>query len=310
MANSFINLADLMVQENAKGREQIIEAVGVYPEISAIPVVPIEGLTYYLDVVTGLPTAGTSFRAMNEGVEATKGVRENRLVETFILDRFWAVDKRTPAWERAMAREAAVQMRALARDIARQVWYGTTADATGFQGVIDSLDSSMVVDATGTGSDTSSAIAIRAGENDVAFAGANNAAGWDMSDVYESDLAEALLVSGGSSSKIVRVLKQDLGGRLGLQIAHKYAIGRVKNIDSGKPLTDDLLDELISKFPAGMPPTHVFMTRRSALYLKQSRTATTPTGASAPWADFLDAPNGAKIKLMVTDAIDDTETAA
>jgi len=91
---------------------------------------------------------------------------------------------------------------------------------------------------------------------------------------------------------------------LGLQMGGAYSVGRIANLtaDAGKGLTDDLIADLLSQFPAGMGPTLLVCSRRSLKQLQQSRTATNQTGAPAPFPS-----DSFGVPLITTDAIIDTE---
>jgi hypothetical protein len=103
---------------------------------------------------------------------------------------------------------------------------------------------------------------------------------------------------------------QEVLSRIGLQIGSKYSVGRIKNLDdSSNTLSDTTLDKLLEKFPAGKPPTDIYMTRRSMRQLKNSRTAYDPMGRPAEWPTSIMGPEG-PIPIHVTEALTNTETAA
>ncbi len=92
---------------------------------------------------------------------------------------------------------------------------------------------------------------------------------------------------------------------IGFQMGGKYSVGRIANISTttdSKPLTDDLLSDLISLFPANMGPQLFVMNRTRLKDLQQGRTATNPTGAPAPFPD-----SAFNVPIVVTDALVDTE---
>ena len=91
---------------------------------------------------------------------------------------------------------------------------------------------------------------------------------------------------------------------LGLQMGGAYSVGRIANLteDSGKGLTDDLIADLLSQFPAGRQPSVLCMSRRSLKQLQISRTATNATGAPAPFPT-----EAFGVPIIVTDALINTE---
>jgi hypothetical protein len=77
-----------------------------------------------------------------------------------------------------------------------------------------------------------------------------------------------------------------LGCYPGMQSLNKYSLGRIRDItaDSGKTLTDALLNSLMQKFEAnaGRRPDALFMTPRSRYQLAESRTPYNPQGDPVP----------------------------
>jgi len=286
----------------------IDEASQAHPELVIGDARTIKGLNYYTLVRTGNPTV--AFRKANQGTAASKGTYENRLVETFIMNPQWEADKAIAdaaedGPEAFIAMEGQAMLEAAYQTVASQFYYGvgTGGDANGHPGLIGVYDSTnMVVDAGGTTANTGSSVwAVRFGPLDVRWV-------WGLNGQMEM-----------SDPTVVRLTDDDgnpydgywtsLLARPGLQVGRVESVGRIKklNADSGKTLTDDMIDQLIEQFPAGRPPNAIFMTRRSRRQLKNSRTATTPTGSPAPWPDVIDGPEG-PIKIHSTDAILNTES--
>ena len=86
----------------------------------------------------------------------------------------------------------------------------------------------------------------------------------------------------------------------------KYAAGKITGLsatNTKQGLNDDLLYELIERFPVGMKPDGLFMSRRSFSQLRQSRTAYNAIGAPAPYVQEFEG-----IPIYVTDAIPDNGT--
>lgn len=286
------------------------EAVGLIEEV--VPYVPevnlgaartIKGTNYKSLVRTELPTV--NFRNANQGVTASKSGWENRLVECFILDPRWecdkaVADKHEDGAEAFIAMEAAGMTRAAFITLGKQFYYGRANDAKGHPGLINAVDANMVVDATGTTANTGSSVwAVTFGPQAVQWVyGAGGSL--DVSDVIEQ------LVPDENGDRYMAYV-QNLLAYPGLQVGSKHAVGRIKNLtaDSGKGLTDDLLSDLLSRFPVGFKPDYFMMSRRSLKQLQQSRTATNPTGAPAPFPQ-----EAFGIPIQVTDSILDTEAIA
>jgi hypothetical protein len=96
----------------------------------------------------------------------------------------------------------------------------------------------------------------------------------------------------------------------GFQVQSLRTVCRIKKLtaDTGKGLTDALINQALAKFPAGKGPNHIFMSLRSNQQLQSSRTATNPTGAPAPWPNSVMGVDGAMIPIHVTEAISNTES--
>lgn len=286
----------------------IEEVLTAAPEVQFGAARTIKGLSYKTLVRTGLPSAG--FRNANEGMTPTKSTWENRVIECFTLNPRWECDKAVAdrhedGAQAFIALEADGITRASMITLGRQFYYGTNTtfggDAKGFPGLLAAYDSTnMVVDAGGTTDNTASSVwAAMFGPKAVQWVyGADGLL--NVSDVSEERVTDSL-------NQPYTAYCQEMLAYPGLQVASKYSVARIKKLtaDSGKGLTDSLIAQLISKFPVGFKPDYLFMSRRSLMQLQASRTATTVTGAPAP---FPTESHG--VPIQVTDSIVDTETLA
>jgi len=280
----------------------IDEATKAHPELTLVAARTIKGLNYKTLVRTANPTVG--FRNANEGTAATKGTYENRLVETYILNPRWECDKAVAdryedGPEAYIALEASAILEAAMQTLASQFYYGTGADAKGFPGLLAAYDATnMVVDAGGTTDSTCSSVwALRFGPINVIWVYGNGGS-LELSDVAESRILDA-------ATNPFTAYVQELLAYPGLQVASLWSIGRIKKLtaDVGKGLTDDLIADLLSKFPVGVRPDVLLMSRRSLRQLQDSRTATNATGAPAPFPT-----ESFGVPVAPTDAITNTET--
>jgi len=242
----------------------------------------ISGISYKTLVRIALPTV--AFRNANEGAEAKTGKYENRRVETFIFDPRWQCDKaiadrHEDGPQAFIALEASAIMEASWQHLATQFYYGTGTfgDTKGFPGLVQVVNSGLVVDAEGTTGDTASSVwAVKFGPKDVGWVwGANGQLALDEVRV------ETVL---DDNNKKYDAYVQAMLAYPGLQCLRVNSIGRIKRLteDSGKGLTDALLAKLLAKFPVGIVPDVFLMTKRSLEQLRTSRTATNATGAPAP----------------------------
>ncbi len=310
MAYAYLTMLDLAKMNGSDVTVGLIEEnLNAAPEIGVLPARQVKGTSFKTLVRTAYPTTG--FRKVNEGQEPTKSTYVNKLFELYYYDGQMEVDNAAATADEqgvdhALALEADGHGRAFLLTAGSQVWYGINNDAKGFPGAHDIVNSSLVVDATGTTATTGSSVyavvalpkfmEVIPGNNTVLTVGQ-----WRMQSITRS-------------SKEMTAWKNSLEGWIGVAWYSKYAVGRIKNLtaDSGKGLTDSLLADLIASFPVGVKPTHLFMSRRSRKQLQKSRTVTLqgqgntkPSGNQgiiAPVPTEYD-----DIPIIATDSILDTE---
>lgn len=306
------NAADSTVGLIDEASRQVPEITGMVYSRGQMLTVPnvgaartIKGTQYKTLVRTSLPTAG--FRNANTGVAASKSNYENRLVECFILNPRWECDvavanSNEDGAEAYIAEEAEAITAAAMMALGKQFYYGrgTGGDASGHPGLVDAVDSTLVVDATGTTDNTCSSVwAVSFGPKKVQWV-LGNEGSLDVSDVRIGDVVDA-------NSNRFSAYIQEMLAHVGVQVGNKYSVGRIKNLtaQTGKTLNDAMIGTLLSKFPVGYMPDALFMSRRSLEQLRASRTATNATGTEAP------TPTEAhNVPIIPTDSILDTEAIA
>ncbi len=256
---------------------------------------------------TGAPVVG--FRSANDGRENKASADTLVTITLKILDASFAVDKAlADAYRKGpaayVAREGKRHLKAAFAAAEAQLISGVGADAGGFVGLcdattIDAIADTMVVNATGSTATTgSSVIAIRTNEdgNDCTLITGNDG---------EITMGDTVVTRMEGATGHYPGLFTPISGWLGLQIGSAYSVGRICNLtaQSGKTLTDDLISQLLAKFPASKPPNMLVMSRRSRQQLQASRTATTATGAPAPIPQ-----DSFGIPIVVTDGMPDTQS--
>jgi len=278
----------------------IEEAQQSHPEIVLAPARTIKGLSYKTLVRTGVP-AGSFFRNANDGVDPVKNTYENRLVDTFIFNPVWKCDKAVAdayedGAEAYIAMEAGGIMEAALQDLCRQFYYG---GAKGFPGLVDVIAAAMSVTAGGSTAKTS-CWGVRFGAQHTTWVVGNDGA-FQMDDPRIGDIT-------GANTKTLTGYIQEMLARPGLQVGSLYSISRIANIgtDAGKGLTDDLIYEMLAKWPEGTQPDVILANSRSIEQLRKSRTAVNGTGSPAPIPDSILGPNG-PIPLKPTSAILNSE---
>jgi hypothetical protein len=279
-----------------------------------LPARTVKGTTFKALIRSAYPTTG--FRSVNEGVEPRKSSYENRQFNLHYYDGQMEMDVAVAAGddqgpEHALAMEADGHGRAFLLTGGKQVWYGTSSsgDAKGFPGASQIVDSSLLVDATGTTAVTASSVfAVVADPRFMSVLLGNNTV-LEVGEWRKQTITR--------SSKELTAWKNSLEGYVGVSWLSKYAVGQIKNLtaDSGKGLTDLLLASLLAAFPVGVKPTHLFMSRRSRMQLQKSRTVTlngngqgSPNGGQATIAPLPTSYDG--VPIIATDSILDTEAIA
>ena len=108
----------------------------------------------------------------------------------------------------------------------------------------------------------------------------------------------------GASTGIFNAYVQPISAYLGAQVGSIYSIARLANLDASTNSLDDAqLSELLALFPSGRGCTHLVMNRRSQQQLQASRTATSPSGAPAPFPE-----NAFNVPIITTDSVSNDET--
>lgn len=304
---------DVLKINNSEELVGLIEdVVKDIPEINFFAASPVQKNSYKTLALTALPS--TAFRATGSYREFQTATLTNKTVECKYLDASWILEKAVAQqsdWGEDFAK--ALTQRAHLKSefftLAKQIWQGTDSDANGFTGldaiidaVVDGDKKEMVVTAnTGSITDASTVYAVRTGIDSCQLAWGSNG------QFNESDVREQLLTAKESTKTSgAWFYAQDLGGWVGLQVTSKYAAGKITGLsatNTKQGLNDDLLYELIERFPVGMKPDGLFMSRRSFSQLRQSRTAYNAIGAPAPYVQEFEG-----IPIYVTDAIPDNGT--
>lgn len=308
-----------------KGVGLIEEASKATPEFDLIPSRGIKGINYKTAVRTALPSTTAGFRAIGAGVAAARSTFENRLVEAFPLEATWYVDaleadSYEDGREAIMEIEARGTLQGQMQGVAKQVYYGTNAtfgNAAGFPGLLQAYDTvNMVVDAGGTTDNTASSVwLVKFGPQAVQWV-------WGMGGNFQitptgADLwnKPVRIVDPADATKSFAAYQQSLLARVGLAVHSAQAVVRIKKLtaDSGKGLTDSLIADAISKFPVGMSPDAILMSRRSRAQLQKSRSVTIMSGAGNKATGAIEniAPlptESMGVPIAVTDAISNTET--
>lgn len=294
-ANNFdINVSDLLLDAPFLRR------------IAAVPAS--EGGTVHKYMKTTV-AAGVSFRDINTGVTNAASKEEQQTITLKLMDASLIRDKALAMAYRKgasayMEKQMMYSLQASFANAEKQLIYGTGNNATGWSGLaqlIADLNDSFCVNAGGTTPSTGSSCWVMR-TNEEAIAAVMGYDGLiDVGEIFETS------VNTNTSDAALRMsaLGLNILTYMGLQAGSNYDLVRIANLtaDSGKGLTDALIAEAISRFPASRKPNLIVCNTRSWAQLQKSKTATTTTGAPAPFPE-----SSFEIPIVVTDQIVNTET--
>lgn len=272
----------------------------------------IKGVNYKTLVQTGASNTAGSFRKLNSGVAPATSTEENRLVETYPIQPRFHVDAQVA--DNSEDGSAAFMSRKVKGILEtefiaheKQMFYGAASglgNALGYPGLLDAYDATnMVTDAGGTTANTGSSVwLVQFGPDSVTGVLAN---GGEF--VFGTVRLESL-VDPNNAGTYIDMYVQTLRAQVGLQVANVLRIARIKKLtaDAGHTLTDKLLMDTIALFPQ-MGPNAIFMSLRSLAQLRDSRTATNPTGQEAPFPTSITGIDGGNIPIYPTAGLLNTE---
>jgi hypothetical protein len=314
MPAGFLTLLDVM--KNGLGDQNVVidetmvatpEVTGIHPLTKQqIPKVAdartIAGVTYETSAIVELPTVAA--RNMNEGTAPQKSRSEKRTASCCALTPRWGIDKIAETIDNSaaklLAKEARAFMAAYLQWLGKIFYYGTTHDAKGSPGLLQSISSDYTVDATGSGGTTSSVWAVKWGEDAVQWLSGNNGQNV-ISDPRIGDFT-------GTNGEQVTGIIQELVSRPGLFVGSKKYVGRIKNLGtaSGKTLTGDMLGELVNtKMGLSYRPDVIFLTPRSLEQYRHNLQAITSSTMRIQTPTEFEG-----IPLVPTESLTNTETAA
>jgi len=302
MADDYYTSAQLIQFNESDLEFDVSDVLNDAPVLAALSAFSVPGTQLKYMKKTADPSVG--FRALNDGVDNDVATYSQVSVDLAIADASFNIDiAAAEGYRLGAAAFIALQMRnhmqAMMAKIEDELINGDNG-SNGFASLSDELDAvadTTVISAGGTTADTGSSVyLIRSGFNDTQVA-------WGNEGVIEAKDTTIVRTSGSSAGTYPSYYTA-VTGYCGLIYGSSYSAGRIANIteDSGKGLTDALIAEALSKFPAGRGPNMLAMNRRSLFQLQNSRTATNATGAPAPYpAEAFGVP------IIVTDQISSTE---
>ena len=301
MADDYYTSAQLIQFNESDLEFDVSDVLNDAPVLAALSAFSVPGTQLLYMKQTAAPAS--NFRLLNDGVDNDVATYTQVSVDLAIADASFNIDiAAAEGYRLGAAAFIALQMRnhmqSMMASIEDEIING--GHTIGFASLSDELDAvadETVISAGGTTADTGSSVyLIRSGFNDTQVA-------WGNEGVIEAKDTTIVRTSGSSAGTFPSYYTA-VTGYCGLIYGSSYSAGRIANIteDSGKGLTDALIAEALSKFPAGRGPNMLAMNRRSLFQLQNSRTATNATGAPAPYpAEAFGVP------IIVTDQISSTE---
>jgi hypothetical protein len=296
MADTFPTLADVAVFDflDIEGVSNVLEEAPVLQRLYAETT---PGQDFRYERKTAAPVVG--FRQANAGREFSSGVHEEIIYPLAILDASFGVDVAVAAADRR-GTSACLGMHMNEHLMAAFfAWERQLFDAglaAGFTSLPAQIDASMKLanETPSLGEISSPIYAIRTGPLDV---------GLTMGETGRVRIGDTIV--------------QDFLDASGLHLPRYYtpitmwtgttvkSTYSAASIDAAVNIDDDVFSDLYSLFPSNRKPNLFVTTRQGLKKLQQSRTATNPTGAPAPFpTDWTAGPNN--IPILTTEAIVDT----
>lgn len=252
--------------------------------------------------------AGATFRKVNTGASNAAEQFEEVTLNCEYLDASFARDVAVAQGYRSgvqayLQREVGAAMKSAMWALEQSLFgFGIATQFVGLPYFNDYADTDVGQIVSAGGSGGKSVWLLRWAEDGVSMIAGND--GRIAMTVPQDNQIVQITDAGGTNKYMGYAVA--LGGWFGLQVGSKYDVVRIANLDgtSDDLLTDDLIAEAISKFPVDRQPNMIVMNRTALKELRDSRTATNPTGAPAPF------PNEAfGIEIVVTDALGSSEAA-
>lgn len=312
MPYGLIDFSDITKRTGSDAAVGLVdEVLTTAPELSVIPGRPINGTSYKTTVRTGLAPSG--FRAANEGVDPGKSSRKQVTVECAFLDCQLEADESIVSADPGdigdvLTEEALSGLESEVITVGRQLYYGkkTFGDAKGFPGLVDSVDASMLVDAGGdAAAGCTSVWFVAMGIRAVHFVWGKEQ-GLQIPDAW---MKQQIVKPDG---KKFMGYVNNVHAWIGLQVAHKFCVGRIHSIDVDSPLTRKLLNQMYQKFPVAMRANlRIFMNRTSEEQLIDDASLVgklVNDGAEVQLrGDYKTVPDFRGVQIVPTDSLVDTE---
>ena len=307
MADANLRTADVLTFNNVDMDAMLSEVLDSAPFLAALPARTATSDLFKYTNKTANPSVG--FRSPNAGIEGTRGTYEQITVTLKYLDAsFWVdvavADTDQRGADHAILVEAVAHLRQSFREVEEQILRGTNNNASGFDGFedlgnLDQLADAMVIGGGGTGADVSSVYLVHAGEQGVEVV-------WGRGGEFTVGPRQIVDRPDGTNQQSFKAYSHMIGGYCGLKRGHDLSVARIANLEdaSSNQLTDDLIAQAIALFPVDQKPNMIVAGRAQQHRLQESRTATNPTGAPAPFPE-----SAFGIPIVTVESLAQNETA-
>jgi hypothetical protein len=307
MADANLRTADVLTFNNVDMDAMLSEVLDSAPFLAALPARTATSDLFKYTNKTANPSVG--FRSPNAGIEGTRGTYEQITVTLKYLDAsFWVdvavADTDQRGADHAILVEAVAHLRQSFREVEEQILRGTNNNASGFDGFedlgnLDQLADAMVIGGGGTGADVSSVYLVHAGEQGVEVV-------WGRGGEFTVGPRQIVDRPDGTNQQSFKAYSHMIGGYCGLKRGHDLSVARIANLEdaSSNQLTDDLIAQAIALFPVDQKPNMIVAGRAQQHRLQESRTATNPTGAPAPFPE-----SAFGIPIVAVESLAQNETA-
>lgn len=296
--------------------EEVLKSV---PELDFFDAGTVKGIVMSTLSRTSLPTV--AFRKIGDPVSSSRSGFAKRTVELALLSgrveisEAEAMANGLMSVEEQEADEAISVLRAAFKHIAKQIWYGTSSDAKGFDGAVKLVDAALVTLAgVGTSNANTSVWAVGNGfKTKCGLAFSENSKILSSTDV-EFVKKDILVKDPQNNNAVIGVepgYVGDLTSWAGLHVANKNALARLCNVTTTTGLNDDMLRDLVEAYSIandGALPDAIFMSFNARKMLRKSREFALKLKGGGDGKVFAPIPTDVDgVKIIATNAIVDTE---
>lgn len=312
----YMTLVDVLQQEGP-GSIKVLDAVRSLglssPEVTTFPVSKIDGTSYEITMVDGVPRVG--YRPPNAGAKNLNTRHVNKTVKCYYIDGPIEVDKAivtsSKNGAKLLAKETKNVTSGAFASVALQTWYRLREDEDVFPCVSEQMGDYMTIsadpskreDTEANRADNSGASAylVILGDDFLHYVWGKQMT-LSLSPVKEERISRK--TKNGEDGSITAYTSR-LEGWNGIAVESPYAVARIKNITAEHPLTDELVAEAKTLFPAAMRGmiSYVVMNGIVKLGLQKTRRITPVNGNGATSMIATDPDSVQNIKILEVDSL-------